>query len=839
MKLLALDGNSLLNRAYYGLRPLSTREGIFTHAVYGFMLSFLKLMEDETPDAVCVVFDLRAPTFRHALYPEYKAHRKPMPEELAMQIPLLKGLLDALRVTRFELATFEGDDLLGTISAQHPDTVLVSGDRDLLQLAGNGTRVRLVSAKGGKTEYTEYTPEHFTAEYGFAPALLIDAKGLQGDASDNLPGVAGIGEKTARQLVAEYGGLEAIYAAVDAGKIKETLAAKLRAGKEMAFLTRDLATIRRNAPMAFDIAACLRREPEQEKLRALLLKLEFQSLLNRFDLAEKEDSEAPPLKILREFTVSGAGAEQELAALCRRAEHVYLAFDGAWGTLALHADDWIATLDARKNIPFTAFLFSSAVRKVAHDVKSLMTRLLEMNIPAEGFVFDTALGAYLLNPARNDYALSADPAPAARALAVAALYRDTLPELRARGQEALLREIELPLCPVLARMEHTGIRIDRPRLVQFGAGLETRIAAVRQRVFELAGEEFNIASPKQLGELLFEKLGLKTDRKTKTGYSTDIDVLQKLRAYHPVVDAVIEYRQLAKLHSTYVEGLLNVIAPDGKIHTRFNMTATATGRLSSADPNLQNIPIRTELGGELRTMFIPSAPGRILIDADYSQIELRLLAHIAGDTAMQEAFRRGEDIHAFTASQVFEVPLAEVTREMRRRAKAVNFGIVYGISAFALAEDLGISRKEAEHYIAEYFEKYSAVRNYMTRVVEESREQGFVQTLFGRRRYLPELKSPNFQVRSFGERVALNMPIQGTAADLMKLSMIRVAGRLRRENLDAELLLQVHDELLLDADPAQESAVRRVLTEEMENVAPLSVPLTTDISSGKTWLDAK
>ena len=855
-KLLALDGNSLLSRAFYGIRPLSTRTGQPTNGVYGFLLILFKLLEEERPDGLCVVFDRREPTFRHREYPEYKAQRRPTPPELTAQLPPLKELLDALAVPRYELAGYEGDDLLGTIAARCAGTpwrpVIVSGDRDLLQLLTPEISVRLVATRSGRTESTAYTPEQFRQEYGFEPPLLADEKGLQGDASDHLPGVAGVGEKTARELIARFGPLEELYRAVDGGELEGALQRKLLAGREAAFLTRRLATIRRDAPLTFDPESTRRRAPRERELRELLIQLEFTTFLDRFGLSTPEPEAAAPAAAEPEpRPVPDAAAATALLTACRATERVFLAADPELRSYAVAVGGGVHRVEFGKFPEFDAAFFGPGVTKVGHDLKSLMTLLLNRGLAPAGFGDDTALAAYLLDPALGSYALprialghlqqdlGAAPPPERQVRAVAELHARLLPELRAQGLEKLYTELELPLSPVLAEMEHRGIRIDRARLREFGDRLETELTATLDRACRLAGETFNPGSPKQLGELLFEKLGLKALRKTKTGYSTDIEVLQKLRHAHPVIPEIIRWRQLAKLNSTYVEGLLAVVGPDDRVHTRFNMTATATGRLSSADPNLQNIPIRTELGSELRKMFVPAGPDRLLIDADYSQIELRLLAHIADDPALQQAFASGEDIHTFTASQVFHLPPDRITPELRRRAKAVNFGIVYGISAFSLAENLGIPRAEAETYIREYLEHYAGVRTYMKEIVESARARGCVTTLFGRRRYLPELKSSNFNLRSFGERAALNTPIQGTAADIIKLAMIRVAARLRREKLKAELLLQVHDELLLDAPAAEEEAVRQLLREEMEQVVTLKVPLRVEVSSGANWYEAK
>lgn len=881
MKLMVIDGNSLINRAFYGIRMLTTKDGQPTNAVYGFVNILLKLLDEEKPDALCVTFDRKAPTFRHLAYEGYKAQRKGMPDELAAQLPVLKDVLAAMNIPRYELDGWEADDLIGTIAARDTaagwETVIVTGDKDSLQLVTDSTRVKLVSTRMGQTTTKEMTPETFREAYGFAPVHIVDLKALMGDTSDNIPGVKGIGEKTAMDLIQRYQSVEAIYADVEGVEAKPAVKKKLAEGEEQARMSYDLATIRCDAPIDFSPEDARRREPDGPALYELFLALEFNKLIDKMGLSggpAAGRADKPAAGAVRQERVTDRVRMEELVEQWRREpwvavlalpslDVVAVAWDGG-ARAALCAADRLEGYNE-----LLRALFSGEIQKVSHNVKDLMHLLLDEGLSADGFCFDTALAAYLLSPTDGSYELEklgityfnqefpkakeylapdafgplADPAGPAEAMCAhaalaAALYRALAPKLEELDMHELYYGLELPLCPVLAEMERAGMLVDRRALADFGILLDGRIQADEALIYELAGEEFNINSTQQFGRILFDKLGLPPVKKTKTGYSTNADVLEKLRDKHPIVEAVLDYRQLAKLKSTYVDGLTKVIAADGRIHTSFQNTVTATGRLSSTEPNLQNIPVRTELGAELRKMFVAPA-GRVLVDADYSQIELRLLAHIAGDEHMIAAFRAGEDIHTVTASQVFGVPPEQVTHEMRRRAKAVNFGIVYGISDFSLSQDIGVTRAEAKAYMEKYFEKYSGVHAYMTQVVERAKADGYVSTLMGRRRWLPELKSSNFNLRSFGERVALNMPIQGTAADLIKKAMLHVDGRLRREGLEARLVLQVHDELIVECPEGEAEQVQRLLAEEMEHVAELAVPLTAEAHAGKSWAEAK
>ena len=883
MKCMVIDGNSIINRAFYGIRPLTNREGLYTHAVFGFLTTLLRLKEEEQPEALCVTFDLHAPTFRHKADETYKATRKPMPEELRMQVPVLKEVLDALNIPRYELEGWEADDLIGTISrkceAAGWDCVAVTGDKDSLQLITDHTKVKLVSTRMGQTTTKDMTPETFREQYGFAPIHMIDLKALMGDASDNIPGVPGIGEKTAMELIQKYGSVDAIYEKLPDIDAKPAAVKKLTAGEEAARHSYWLAAIVTDAPLAF--------APEENRVQApspeaypLFLRLEFSKLIEKLNLRPQEA--AAPEKKEADVTVTVECVTEEA-----RAAELLEQFRGAAFVTVLtlpNLSGLIVDCDTGANTALSAeffferytgdwnallnVLFAGDIRKVSHNVKDLMRTLLENALNADGFVFDTALAAYLTDATSGKYeigqlfaawfhtelgkplylepdafSLLGDTAAAEASFhsyttAVGALHEVLEPKLEEMNLRELYTTAELPLCRVLAEMELAGCRVDKGALVSFGEMLSEKAGALEQEIYAMAGEEFNINSPKQLGEILFGKLNLPHGKKTKTGWSTNADVLEKLRYEAPIVGAVLEYRQYAKLKSTYADGLLKAMDPDGRIRTRFQMTVTDTGRLSSREPNLQNIPTRTELGSEIRKMFIP-AEGCVLVDADYSQIELRLLAHISGDAAMQAAFTSGADIHTATASQVFHVPSADVTHEMRRRAKAVNFGIVYGISAFSLSQDIGVTVAEAKAYMEAYFATFPGVRRYMDDVVAQAKERGFVETLFHRRRELPEIRSSNFNLRAFGERVALNMPIQGTAADIMKLAMVAVERRLKKELPEAALVLQVHDELIVECPEAQAEAAAKLLEEEMEQVVSLSVPLTAEAHWGKNWLEAK
>ena len=885
-KLMVLDGNSIVNRAFYGVSSnLTTRTGQPTNAVFGFLNILNKLLDEEQPQALCVTFDRKAPTFRHLAYEGYKAQRKPMPEELASQMPILKEVLSALNIPMYELDGWEADDLIGTIAKTDEragwDTVIVTGDKDSLQLVTDHTTVKLVSTRMGRTTTKDMTPETFREAYGFDPIHIIDLKALMGDASDNIPGVKGIGEKTAMALLAQQPSIDGLYANLDQMDVKPAARKKLVEGEGDARMSYDLATIHTDAPIAFKPEDNLCQKPDEPKLYQLFLDLEFAKLIDKYHLtAPQGEGQAEEKTDLActctSETVTDRARMEELLALWRTKERV--------DVLALPSLDvvcvecWLSPEESHAAIfradsldcynDFLKGLFAPDVKKASHGVKALCRALLAEGIAPGGFVFDTEVAAYLLAPADGSYDLEklgltyynhqfpkaadyladgafgplADLAVSCGAItshcALIGALVDTLTQrLKELGMWELYQTVDLPLCPVLAEMETEGFLVDRKALAEFGDMLSVSIQTVQKNIFDLAGEEFNINSTQQLGHILFDQLGLPPVKKTKTGYSTNADVLDKLRGSHPIIQEILDYRQLTKLKSTYVDGLGKVIGPDGRIHTCFQNTVTATGRLSSTEPNLQNIPIRTELGAQLRKMFVAPA-GRVLVDADYSQIELRLLACMAGDQAMIDGFNSGEDIHRITASQVFGVPQEEVTPQMRRSAKAVNFGIVYGISPFSLSQDIGVTVAQAKEYMEKYFQHYSGVRAYMDGVVARAKADGYVTTLFARRRWVPELKSSNFNTRSFGERVALNAPIQGTAADVIKAAMIRVRDRLLAQGLKGRLVLQVHDELIVECPQEEAEAVQRLVKEEMEAVVSLPVPLVADTAAGKSWADA-
>lgn len=849
MKLMILDGNSIINRAFYGIRMLNAPDGTPTNAVYGFLSTFRRVFDLAQPQAVCVAFDVHAPTFRHEQYALYKAQRKPMPEELAVQMPLLKQTLDYMGVQRLELAGWEADDLLGTVArrceAAGWTCDVVTGDKDSLQLITDSTHVFNVKTRMGQTDTIEYTPERFREEYGFDPIRMIDLKALMGDSSDNIPGVPGIGEKTAKDLLVRFGTVADIYRDLDALDIKPGVRKKLAEGRESAQLSFDLATIRTDAPIDFALESAVWGHDYQPELYDWFRRLNFTSLSEKWGL-QPADGAGAPSSALPAVDVADSAALRALEQAVTAAPYVAVLAPDGLDTLTLcdgkacYALSWAQLGDGYN--AFLRLLFSARVRKAGHNIKDLMRALLDEGLPTDGFVFDTALAAYLLDATAGSYDLPrlaqtylGEELPGVQT--VWALQPVLHEKMDAQVMLPLYTDVELPLCPVLARMEQAGFLVDRKALYDFGERLTSSIEQLQQSIWTLAGEPFNIQSPKQLGNVLFERLMLPAGKKTKTGWSTNAAVLDKLRGKHPIVEQILDYRTLTKLKSTYADGLLKEISADGRIHTNFQMTVTATGRLSSTEPNLQNIPVRRELGAQIRKMFVAS-PGKVLVDADYSQIELRLLAHIANDETMIAAFRSGEDIHAVTASQVFGVPLAEVTPLQRSHAKAVNFGIVYGISAFSLAQDIGVFQSEAKAYMDSYFAKYHGVHEYMTRVVEQAKADGYVTTLFGRRRDLPELKSSNFNLRSFGERVALNMPIQGTAADIIKAAMVRVDARMRAEHLQARLLLQVHDELIVECPTEEAETVRGILIEEMEHVVDYRVPLLVDAKIGASWAEA-
>ena len=864
-KLLILDSNSILNRAFYGVRYLSAKDGTPTNAIYGFLNILLKLIKEQEPDYICAAFDVKAPTFRHKQYEGYKAQRKPMPEGLAAQMPLAKDVLRAMGVTILEKEGYEADDIIGTVARLCEESeiscFIATGDKDDLQLASDKTKVILTVTKSGYNETIIYDDKAVKEKYHVTPTEFIDVKALMGDPSDNIPGVKGVGEKTAMSLIEKHHSIEYIYENIDGIGLKGAMLQKMKDGREMAFMSKELATINRNTPIEFNAEECVFDGFENNgELYEILKRLELNSIIKKLDLSggdnvkENED-------IFKDFSYQ-VGDKNMISG---DKVTVVLDFDGDnISSAAVGAGNNAVVLNEQDDIK--ELLEDDSVAKVMFDVKEAIVKL-NGRIDIKNISDDTAIAAYLVDPAKNEYTIEKlaseyfgtviekpevkqlsllDDVETDRseylakcAVALGVLNERIGDKIKENGQEKLYQEVELPLVTVLAHLEINGFLVDDNQLKEFADKLGEKIDALTNEIYMLAGEEFNINSPKQLGVILFEKLELKPVKKTKTGYATNADVLEKLRDKHPIVNFIMEYRQLAKLKSTYCDGLTAVVNPNThRIHSVFTQTVTVTGRLSSTEPNLQNIPTRTELGREIRKMFV-AKDGYVLVDADYSQIELRVLAHIANDETMINAFRNNEDIHAVTASQVLGIPLEDVTKEQRSSAKAVNFGIVYGIGEFSLAQDLHISVKEAKAYIESYLEKYHGVRNYMESIKEQAKKDGYVKTMLNRIRYIPELKSPNYNIRQFGERVALNTPIQGTAADIIKLAMVRVDNRLINEGLKSKLILQVHDELIVEAHKDEVDKVKQILSEEMQGAMELNVPLKVDMSTGHSWYDAK
>ncbi len=857
MKLLVLDGNSLVNRAFYGIKILTTHDGRYTNAIFGFLNILTKLREMENPDAVAIAFDLKAPTFRHKMYDGYKAQRKGMPEELAQQMPVLKTLLAHLGYTCISAEGWEADDILGTLAAAcaaaGAECVLATGARDSLQLIDEHTRVLLATTK----ETVDMTVEAVQEKYGVSPRQLIDVKALMGDTSDNIPGVAGIGEKTALALVAKFGTLDGVYENIGDPAIKPGVRAKLEAGKESAYMSRTLAEIVRTAPVPLSAAEYRIGEGDRAAAADLLTELEMYSQIEKLGLAAVQTG-MEALLAETENKLPAVAAQPLTAELLQSV--VRARSDRPWCLLEANGVIWLVQDDTVLSCTpasdeLAELLADAAVEKQCFDAKYFTHLALEKSRTAQNITLDGQLAAYLIDPAAAGYAVehlashyriqpawSVEASDGADPGAAPALVQATLQALRedcaARDMLALHDEIELPLAGVLADMEHIGFAADKEGLAAFGAEIKANLNRHLENIYTMVGHEFNLNSPKQLGEVLFDELGLPARKKTKSGYSTNAETLESLRRYHPVIDEILQYRVYQKLDSTYVEGLLKKISPAGRIYSTFYQTETRTGRISSGEPNLQNIPVRTPLGSQMRRFFTAGA-GNVLVDADYSQIELRLLAHISGDEAMKEAFLTGADIHRSTAARVYGLPEEEITPALRSSAKAVNFGIVYGIGAFSLSKDIGVSVKEAEAFINSYFASFPKVRQYMDDTVEQGRQQGYVTTLYNRRRNLPELANSNFNVRELGKRMAMNTPIQGTAADIIKIAMVRVARRLAAEKLQAKLVLQVHDELIVECPLAEQAQAERILREEMEHAAELSVPLVVDVHAGRTWYEAK
>ena len=869
-RLLIVDGNSILNRAYYGIRPLSAPDGTPTNAVYGFLNILLKYLEEETPDYLGVAFDLKAPTFRHKMFDDYKAQRKPAPDDFIVQIPIMKEVLSAMDCKCIELEGYEADDIIGTVSKicdeNDVSCSILTGDKDDLQLSSDNTVVKLVVTRMGNTTTTPYDYNAVIEKFGVTPSECIDVKGLAGDPSDNIPGVKGVGEKTAVSLIEKYQSIENIYDKIDEIEVTNSVRTKLKNDKDMAFLSKKLATIIRDVPIDFKFEDYKFEEPDEKKLSEIFIRLNFKSFLKRLNLKGVAEDERVIETISSDCEkIDIIGAE----IMLKDADSVYYYLNSGMDKMYFSKDGKKVCCCTCDDNFLKSFFENERISKLGYDIKNDIIRLNDKNIKFNGIGFDVLISAYINNPTRTKYDLdilcfdylgmnmpssnieedgqismdlgNEDSNDDAGVLAAIIKLKNFFEaDIKKNEQEDLYYKIELPLVEVLADMQITGMYVDKSELEKFGNMLKSRIEVLTSEIYDYAGEEFNINSPKQLGNILFEKLSLPHGKKTKSGYSTNIDVLNKLMGEHPIIEDIMEYRTLTKLNSTYVDSLISIINPvTGRIHSSFNQTVTATGRISSTEPNLQNIPVRTDIGREIRKMFTAEGDNRVLVDADYSQIELRVLADISGDENMCGAFRNNIDIHRQTASQVFDVPLDEVDSTMRFRAKAVNFGIVYGIGAFSLAQDLKISRKEADQYIKHYLEHYPKVDEYMKNIVEKAKEDGYVTTMYNRRRYLPELKASNKITQAFGERVAMNAPIQGTAADIIKIAMVNVYNRLKREGLKSKLVLQVHDELIVEAVSDEKEAVERVVREEMQNAAKLKVPLIVDLNVGHSWYDTK
>ena len=879
-KLLLIDGNSIINRAFYGImgsKMLMTEDGTYTNAVYGFLSILFKELDDIKPEYLVVAFDLKAPTHRHKMYDKYKANRHGMPEELAMQMPILKETLKAMNVCIIEKEGYEADDILGTLAKwgqkEELEVTVLTGDRDSFQLIDKNIKVRIPRTKMGKTETEDYTVEKIEEEYGLEPLDLIEVKGLMGDTSDNIPGVPGVGEKTALNLIKQYKSIDEVYNHIDEqkGKLKE----KLSENKDLAYLSRTLGTIDINAPIEKDLGAFQVEEWNKPEVLEIFKKLKFNRFIDRFALQENIGATSfSDSQINTEIEHEKIVDKTKLAELKQEIQenkviYYYLTEE----KFIIYSPKTNKCFSIENIQDFKDIFEDKNILKCSYKQKEEFIILWNKGIEAKNLMFDIAIAGYILNSNINKYTIEYlaneyinfdiaeylsnteetgveqitlfDNAEEPKedktyiyAYAIYKLYNVLTQKMEEAGSIDLFNKIEMPLTEVLASMQYEGIYIDKQELLDFGKELQEKIDILTQEIYELTGEEFNINSTKQLGEILFEKLKLTAKKKTKTGYSTDVDVLEKIKYEHPVIEKILEYRQLQKLISTYVEGLIPYIDETGRIHSKFHQTVTTTGRISSTDPNLQNIPTRMELGRKLRKVFKPEQ-GYIFVDADYSQIELRVLAHISEDKNMIEAFCNNEDIHAQAASKVFNIPLEEVTKEERTKAKAVNFGIVYGISEFGLGEQLGVSRKKAKEYIEQYLDKYSGIKEFMINIVEETKEKGYVETLYHRRRYVPELKSNNYMVRQFGGRVAMNTPIQGTAADIMKIAMINVYNKLKENNLKSKLIVQVHDEILVETLESEKEQVKQIVKEEMENVIKLKVPLLAEVEEGYNWYEAK
>lgn len=899
-KLVLIDGNSILNRAFYGImgsKMLQSKDGTPTNAVYGFLAILFKILEDIKPEYLVVAFDLKGPTKRHEMYDGYKANRKGMPDELACQMPIIKEILRAMKIDIVEKQGYEGDDILGTLSVygekQGLDVTILSGDRDTFQLATDKVTIRIPRTKMGKTEVEDFNKAKVEEIYNLEPKQLIEVKGLQGDTSDNIPGVPGIGEKTALKLIQEYKNIENLYKLLEEGKaedVKGKTRERIIENKDLAFLSKELGTININAPIEENLEEFKVEEWDKPKVLKLFKELNFNRYIERFNLASEDEIE--PEEVVEKYEVQEIDIDKAKEMILKTKElfyHFSTKEVNKPGCIIKKEFESFSFYNKEENKAYFVKLSEDsynalkeifedkAIKKYGYKTSEDYILLKQLGILPQNIIYDAEVAVYDLDPSNMKYKMqdvayqyldfnmdeylnglgikkqeqinlfeeNADNDEYERYLntlycyLIQKLYEKTTEELEKLEETALFNNIEMPLVEVLSEMQYEGIQIDKDELEEFGVTLKQNIEELTQEIYTLSGTEFNINSPKQLGEVLFEKLELPVIKKTKTGYSTDVDVLEKLKKEHPVIEKILEYRSLTKLNSTYVEGLKPYINPvTGRIHSYFHQTITATGRISSTEPNLQNIPTRIELGKQLRRAFKPKE-GHLFIDADYSQIELRVLAHISNDEHMIEAFNNNEDIHKQAAASVFKVPINGVTKEQRTHAKAVNFGIVYGISDFGLGEQIGVSRKKAKEYIDQYLEKYSGIKQFMLDIVEEAKEKGYVETLFKRRRYIPELKSKNFNIRQFGARAAMNTPIQGTAADIMKIAMIDVFNKLKERKLKSKLILQIHDELLIETKEEEKEEVKNILKTSMENAIKLKVPLRADVSEAYNWYDLK
>ena len=898
-KLVLVDGNSIMNRAFYGImgsRMLTTKDGTYTNAVYGFLAILFKLLEDVNPEYLVVAFDLKAPTARHKLYEGYKANRKGMPDELAEQMPIIKEILKAMNIDIIEMEGYEADDVLGTLSRygekEGLEVTILSGDRDTFQLATDNITIRIPHTKAGKTETDEYNREKIIEKYGLEPKQLIDVKGLQGDSSDNIPGVPGVGEKTALSLIQRYGSIENLYNKLEKGEddLKGKQKEKIEQNKDLAFLSKTLGTINLEVPITDTLENFKVEEWDKQKVYELFKKLNFKRYIERFSLNQgkdnneiQEENEIDNLQIVEKKL-------EDIVDIIKEQKHIIfyvqtkkdenpekiikekISSFGIYDNKTKQAI-FLDFKDENEIIKLKEILEDKEIKKIGINLTKTYILLKQLDITLDGIYYDIAIASYILNPSNNkleienlvdrflDIDISKfidnqdskqinlfDEIPSNEqdrekcgkyACIIAKIKEITEKKLEEINALKLFNEIDMPTVEVLSNMQWNGMYLDEKELEEFGQELKGKLEILTKQIYEMAGEEFNINSTKQLGEILFEKMKLPVIKKTKSGYSTDVDVLEKLKKEDPIIEKILDYRQLMKLNSTYIEGLKPYINPKTKrIHSFFHQTITATGRISSTEPNLQNIPTRFELGKRVRKVFKPEN-GKVYLDADYSQIELRVLAHISGDEHMIQAFKEGQDIHKQAASKVFKTPIDEVTKEQRSNAKAVNFGIVYGISDFGLGEQLGISRKLAKRYITEYLEQYSGIKAFMEKITEEAKEKGYVETLFHRRRYIPELKSNNYMVRQFGSRAAMNTPIQGTAADIMKIAMIKVYRELKRRNLKSKIVLQVHDEMMLEVLPEEKEEIKIMMKEAMETAASLNVPLIAEISEAENWYDCK